>query len=135
MASYFIRKKVLADLNNIKACVYCSSIDELQVEHIYPQKKGGGSEAENLTKACGRCNRLKSDFTLSEFFYRIIKKRDDVFGQCLADIYRLRKHRKSRTSPAFQLKLIDRIRAARELHSYYTRIIDSITKEKYFIRG
>lgn len=32
-----------------------------EIEHIIPEKKGGGSEEENLFLACPRCNGHKSD--------------------------------------------------------------------------
>lgn len=43
-------------------CKYCGSEEgPFEVDHIHPVSKGGKDEMENLTVACKRCNRDKSD--------------------------------------------------------------------------
>lgn len=42
-------------------CVYCSSEDNLQIDHIIPITKGGGDEIENLQILCKTCNVKKSN--------------------------------------------------------------------------
>lgn len=45
-------------------CAYCGNQfkkDELTIDHVHPQSKGGKSTWENLVSACQRCNRKKGD--------------------------------------------------------------------------
>lgn len=43
-----------------RVCAYCGSVDELQIDHIYPVSLGGSDDLENLQVLCGPCNRHKS---------------------------------------------------------------------------
>ena len=47
-------------------CVYCSSKENLTLDHIIPKSKGGLNTWENLVTACRECNRKKDDKMLSE---------------------------------------------------------------------
>ena len=43
-------------------CTYCGrKTGEMQIDHIIPVSKGGSNDISNLTTACARCNRKKSD--------------------------------------------------------------------------
>jgi 5-methylcytosine-specific restriction endonuclease McrA len=46
-------------------CSYCGSPatkgNDLTIDHIVPLSRGGTNRRENLTVACSRCNRAKSD--------------------------------------------------------------------------
>lgn len=42
-------------------CTYCGSSDRLEVDHIIPVSRGGSNEESNLTTACFKCNRGKSN--------------------------------------------------------------------------
>ncbi len=43
-------------------CRYCGSTDgPFELDHVYPEVKGGQTTADNLAVACKSCNRLKSD--------------------------------------------------------------------------
>lgn len=53
-------------------CVYCTqsaaeSGAPLQLDHLTPQSTGGADVATNLVLACARCNRAKSDMSLSQW--------------------------------------------------------------------
>lgn len=42
-----------------RACVECSSTDDLSLDHIWPWSKGGSDELENLRTLCRPCNSRK----------------------------------------------------------------------------
>lgn len=49
---------------NIKArdgysCVYCGSTEDLTIDHVIPQCKGGPTTASNCVTACRSCNQSK----------------------------------------------------------------------------
>ena len=50
-------------------CQYCGRRPPdvmLEADHIVPRSKGGKNEIDNLTTACGACNRGKSDVPLDD---------------------------------------------------------------------
>ena len=42
-------------------CVYCGSVENLQLDHIIPFSKGGATTLENLQLLCQKCNLEKSN--------------------------------------------------------------------------
>ena len=48
----------------IARCAICKGRDDLDVDHIVPQSRGGGNEASNLQILCKTCHRRK-DYHLS----------------------------------------------------------------------
>jgi len=51
-------------------CWYCGcepEDGELTVDHAKPRSRGGQNLDENLLPACGYCNNLKANLTVSEF--------------------------------------------------------------------
>jgi CRISPR/Cas system Type II protein with McrA/HNH and RuvC-like nuclease domain len=49
-------------------CTYCGASDrQLECDHIRPVSRGGTNDEDNLTTACGPCNRSKKDKTPSEW--------------------------------------------------------------------
>ena len=50
-------------------CAYCGD-RPVGVDHIVPLVAGGGDEWENLTSACGPCNRRKREWPLLVFLLR-----------------------------------------------------------------
>ncbi|MCY7350690.1 MAG: HNH endonuclease [Cytophagaceae bacterium] len=42
-------------------CQYCSTNDDLTLDHVMPKSKGGRTSWDNLTTACKRCNSRKGD--------------------------------------------------------------------------
>ncbi|KAF8714179.1 hypothetical protein HU200_028192 [Digitaria exilis] len=47
-------------------CQYCSSRENLTIDHIIPISRGGKWEWENLVTACARCNSRKGQKTLEQ---------------------------------------------------------------------
>jgi 5-methylcytosine-specific restriction endonuclease McrA len=48
-------------------CAYCGATDSNTIDHIDPVSKGGNSDWDNLTTACGLCNSAKHAKTLMVF--------------------------------------------------------------------
>ena len=70
-------------------CIYCgrSSIEDgvkLEIEHIYPIRKGGDSQLFNLVISCKKCNSHKATMVLSEDnilrLWTEVQKRTDEAG-------------------------------------------------------
>ena len=47
-------------------CVYCGIKEKLNVDHVFPQSKGGKNTFENTVTSCVNCNNRKGDRTLRE---------------------------------------------------------------------
>ncbi len=61
------RRTVLA--RDLYTCQYCGAQPgraELTIDHIVPRSRGGTTTWENVTTACGPCNRRKGDRTPEE---------------------------------------------------------------------
>ena len=51
-------------------CAYCGKkieFDDMTIDHIVPQSKGGKDTVENTVPSCQLCNNQKSDRTVEEF--------------------------------------------------------------------
>ena len=48
-------------------CVYCGADDDLTIDHITPQSRGGGHGIDNLVTACRSCNSSKGSKTITEW--------------------------------------------------------------------
>ncbi len=55
------------ELKSDRVCVYCSSEENLQKDHIIPKSKGGRDDSENSIVACRICNIKKSNKDIFEF--------------------------------------------------------------------
>lgn len=63
-------------------CVYCGQqfeADELTVDHVQPQVRGGDHSGGNLVTACRACNTLKGHRRLSEFLRESDSARQNFF--------------------------------------------------------
>lgn len=65
------RNKVPFSKNNVFSrdgfrCMYCGSGNQLTVDHIIPQSRGGKTNFDNCTTACRPCNNKKDRRTPSE---------------------------------------------------------------------
>jgi|TARA_R110002167_G_scaffold27314_1_gene92990 hypothetical protein len=47
-------------------CMYCSSKENLTLDHVTPKCKGGKNEWENLVTCCKKCNSKKGDKKLEQ---------------------------------------------------------------------
>ncbi|KAG1368383.1 hypothetical protein COCNU_14G008510 [Cocos nucifera] len=54
-------------------CQYCSSRENLTIDHVLPTSKGGEWTWENLVTACAKCNSRKGKKTLEEANMKLIK--------------------------------------------------------------
>ncbi|XP_062189522.1 uncharacterized protein LOC133892645 isoform X2 [Phragmites australis] len=54
-------------------CQYCSSGDNLTIDHVIPISRGGKWEWENLVTACSRCNSRKGQKTLEQANMKLLK--------------------------------------------------------------
>ncbi|KAH7522771.1 hypothetical protein FEM48_Zijuj07G0173700 [Ziziphus jujuba var. spinosa] len=54
-------------------CQYCSSRENLTIDHVLPSARGGEWEWENLVAACAKCNSKKGQKTLEEANMKLIK--------------------------------------------------------------
>lgn len=50
-----------------QVCNYCGAGMDLALEHIFPQKRGGKDDAENLILSCRSCNSKKGTKDLMEW--------------------------------------------------------------------
>ena len=48
-------------------CVYCGSTEDLTLDHVIPQSRGGSDKAENLVTCCFSCNSSKGARTPEEW--------------------------------------------------------------------
>lgn len=83
-------------------CAYCDSQEELTIDHIIPQSKGGKDIKTNVVCACKRCNLMKGYkhwkewFTQQDFF--TIERMNDIVKWMKEDdstsymVYRPRKN-------------------------------------------
>uniref|UniRef100_I1Q8E1 HNH nuclease domain-containing protein n=1 Tax=Oryza glaberrima TaxID=4538 RepID=I1Q8E1_ORYGL len=54
-------------------CQYCSSVDNLTIDHVIPTARGGKWEWENLVTACSRCNSRKGQKTVEQANMKLLK--------------------------------------------------------------
>jgi len=55
-------------------CAYCKGVSgdpKLELEHVYPQSKGGTDKVSNLVVACRTCNQDKSSTTLEQWVAKL----------------------------------------------------------------
>lgn len=130
----YISKDKREYILSLNWCFYCQSICENpHIEHIISVKAGGSSGWDNLTSACAKCNGFKGSYSLGVFLNRMMIKRDAVISKVYGYCYRVKRMRAKNISQHEINQFINRINNFRSLHSYYTRIIDSILNKKYIM--
>jgi len=84
-------------------CAYCGGLSGdniLQVEHIFPQSKGGTDKVNNLTISCGVCNEAKGSMTLERWERVLRASPSDINEKRLKSIPAVKKQ--SRLKKGFQ---------------------------------
>lgn len=57
-------------------CAYCGieiEVKDMQIDHVFPLRRGGLDEKENMLPACRSCNHYKSTLLLEDFRSEITK--------------------------------------------------------------
>lgn len=62
------------------ACVYCSSVMSIGIDHRIPVSRGGTDEIDNLCVACGPCNSSKGSQTVEEWISSRLERGDKLSG-------------------------------------------------------
>lgn len=74
-----------------KECVFCSTPDNLQIDHLIPRNRGGVDSADNIVWACNTCNASRGDQGV--FQWLGLKKKEKlhriVAGKYLKQLYEL----------------------------------------------
>ncbi|KAL1213801.1 hypothetical protein V5N11_009979 [Cardamine amara subsp. amara] len=65
------RKNIL--LRDDYTCQYCSSRENLTIDHVIPISRGGEWTWQNLVAACSRCNSRKGQKTVEEAHMKLLK--------------------------------------------------------------
>ncbi|KAJ4745783.1 HNH endonuclease [Rhynchospora pubera] len=65
------RKNIL--FRDSYTCQYCSTRENLTIDHVIPTSRGGQWTWENLVAACARCNSTKGRKTLEEANMKLLK--------------------------------------------------------------
>ncbi|KAG7585632.1 HNH endonuclease 5 [Arabidopsis thaliana x Arabidopsis arenosa] len=65
------RKNIL--LRDDYTCQYCSSRENLTIDHVMPVSRGGEWSWQNLVAACSRCNSKKGQKTAEEAHMKLLK--------------------------------------------------------------
>ncbi|KFK40878.1 hypothetical protein AALP_AA2G054000 [Arabis alpina] len=65
------RKSIL--LRDDYTCQYCSSRENLTIDHVIPISRGGEWTWQNLVAACSRCNSRKGQKTVEEAHMKLLK--------------------------------------------------------------
>lgn len=116
--------------------MYCGHTDRLEVDHIYPVYKGGDGSLSNLTIACYKCNASKGIFDLDVWACKLDIKRTEIRQKTISYINRIKKGNKRKTISTYDNEwLKNKIEIHKSLHTYYSKVINSIRFKKYIING
>lgn len=61
-------REYIRDLERDKVCIYCSSPNDLSIDHLIPRNRGGPDIADNAVLSCKSCNSSKSDKGVYEWY-------------------------------------------------------------------
>lgn len=61
------RKQIKESWNH--QCAYCGSEENLTIDHIIPQSKGGSDFTKNVVCCCHSCNQNKSHTSWEEWYF------------------------------------------------------------------
>lgn len=64
-----VRKRILK--KNDYKCIQCSSVKNLEIDHIIPLSRGGRHDEDNMQTLCRPCNRKKgAGIDLNKYFLK-----------------------------------------------------------------
>ena len=89
-------KQYLLTVNKHK-CAYCGGLsgdDILEIEHIFPQSKGGTNKVSNLTVSCRVCNEAKGTMTLAQWERALCAKPSEINDKRRKNIPAIKKQSK-----------------------------------------
>ena len=89
LAGYELREYLLEKWGRQCASTSGQTDTPLEIEHIYPKSKGGSDRASNLTVACTKCNRLKSNQDVKDFLSgkpELLKRIGSIAASPLKDV-------------------------------------------------
>jgi len=89
-------KQYLLTVNKHK-CAYCSGLsgdNVLEIEHIFPQSKGGTDKVSNLTISCRGCNEAKGSLTLDQWEKVLHSSPGEISAKRLKNIPAIKKQSK-----------------------------------------
>lgn len=55
-------------IRNSDKCAYCGAYDDISIDHMIPRYMGGNDSANNLIRACKRCNSSKGKKDMMEWY-------------------------------------------------------------------
>jgi len=88
-------REYIRDLEREKVCIYCTSSDDLSIDHLIPKSRGGPDIADNAILSCRTCNSSKGDKGVYEWYG--LARRDEipriVEGKYLKLLYSLHEQR------------------------------------------
>ncbi|MEI2583096.1 RNA-guided endonuclease IscB [Scytonema sp. PRP1] len=131
LAGYTIREALLEKWG--RQCAYCTAKDvPLQIEHIHPKSKGGSDRFANLTLACEKCNKKKSNKSVEEFLKckpEVLKKVKATQKKSLSDAAAVNSTRKAIVHMAqqFDLPVISCDAASTKM----VRVVNNLPKEHW----
>jgi site-specific DNA-methyltransferase (adenine-specific) len=72
-----VKERLYKEQNGVcKGCKVQFEIRNMEIDHIVPKSKGGGSYYENYQLLCGACNRKKGDRPMEYLLMRISKEEE-----------------------------------------------------------
>ena len=120
-------KQYLLTVNKHK-CAYCGglSLDNiLEIEHIFPESKGGTNKVSNLTVSCRVCNEAKGSLTLDQWERVLRANPDEINSKRLKNIPAIK--RQSKLKKGFQYSALTQSYKNHLLHELRKDFVVEVT--------
>lgn len=99
----------------------------LEIDHVIPLTSGGSDKIGNKQSLCGTCNLFKSFYSESQFYIRMLKKRDYYYDQCFGHVGRIDRFRR-RGHKDLELRSIELFRTMYQMFKYTQRVVVYLSK-------